>query len=336
MKKIIVLLVLVFSLSSCFWSTDNNQVNDAKKELLWSWEVSSDSWNIDENVSDSWSVEDSNSWSLENKEKVSINYLDENKFIELDDLTWKDFTISDEIEITWKIIDKNVDKIEVKFSNRESSFPADDYILKTFKKWDESFKYKASKKFSVLDYGENIYEITAYKWKEISKVELIINIDKTDESNVSVETKDLKIEDFPTWWDFWNPIKIWTDSFSYSDLKSLEIKKQEIWNIDCENLNDYLSKNMKSYYYWNTCRNTVKDKWISFYITRLNWNNYVYEKHYLDNVHWLTWTFELEKWQTNAETKDTIQQRNDDLKPRNTEFTTSKIVDNLFVEIANK
>ena len=74
---------------------------------------------------------------------------------------------------------------------------------------------------------------------------------------------------------------------------------------------------MTTWYYWNTCR--PSDNWIGFYLVRLDWKNYVYEKYNIANT-WESTIKELEKGTSNEDTKDTIESRNNELKLRNSEF----------------
>lgn len=331
MKKIIYLISFSFLLTSCFWWPDQSKIEEAKNQLL-------DTGSITNNVS-TWS--EFLTWTIwedvkntEEFKNYSIQYTTGDKFIELDSLEWNDFDLSP-IEITWKTLDK-VDKIVVNFSNKDSTFPTDSYNLKQFKSWSETFKYNASPKNKVLDYGENVYEFEAYSQNKVSKLKLIINIKKDSEFQTSTWTiSEINISDLPTWPDFWNPISIWTDKFWYSDLKWLELSKSTISNLSCDTLNDYLLQNIDTYYYWNTCRDIVKWKWITFYITKLNWKNYIYQKYYVTN-NWLVWVYDLERWEWNDFTKDLIKDKNDELKLKNADFEVTKIIDSLFVKIVSK
>lgn len=299
MKKNILILLLLFSFTSCFWDkSETESVVDIKRELLQTWNTQDiATWIVDE--TSTWATIDE---SMEDK-PYKIEYTTEDKFLELDSLDWKELSYW-EIEITWKTLDK-VDKIEVKFSNKDSSFPVDNFTLKKFKPWDDTFKYYASSKYKVLDYWENIYEFTAYSWDKVSTLKLTIFIKQTENSETKTSLEDNSE----------------TNSWSKMDDKT-SLEKISTWSslsgsTTCADLNDYLLEKMSTWYYWNTCREDSNGT--NFYLVRLDWKNYVYEKYNVSN-NWEVSIKELERWTSNQDTKDTIESRNDELKLRNSEF----------------
>lgn len=341
MKKYIILFLLLF-LASCFWS-NSQEVEEAKKDLLWDSYNNEEYVKNDENIKDNEedkTVEDniSKSWATDDdkvtleKSNLSIQYLDENKFITLDDLSWKNLDTL-EVEITWETNQK-VDKIEVSFSNETSDFPDDiSYGLMTFKPGDKTFKYRASYNYKVYDYWENIYLFKAYSWNETSEIKLVINkVNNSTDLNVwyvSYE-KQLFWEDwdeiylsFPKSSLFWDPVLNSKTSLTYSKIKDLNIEKQDNSSITCENLNDFLTDKLNTWYYWNTCRDVIKEKWISFYVIRLDWDNYFYEKHYIDYNHLLYWTLLIETW-TWVDSEN-ISDKNEELKEKYEETSNEEI-----------
>jgi hypothetical protein len=66
------------------------------------------------------------------------------------------------------------------------------------------------------------------------------------------------------------------------------------------------------YSYWNSCRDIVKDKSIWFYVLRLSWEDYFYEKHYINYEKQEYWVLLLETWIW--VTKDMLKEKNDELK----------------------
>lgn len=85
---------------------------------------------------------------------------------------------------------------------------------------------------------------------------------------------------------------------------------------------------MNTWFYWNTCRDTIKDKGISYYVIRLtDKENYVYEKHYVDYEHSLYTTYEVQSG--TGVTKDNISDKNTELKEINDTLQNVALVDSL-------
>jgi len=113
--NVFLLIALMLFLSSCFSSTEN--IDKAKQDLLnWSGVVEEDY--ISEEIAKYDELEKDQKENIE--EKITINPLTTDQFIELDSLDNKDL-LSLEVEITWKTT-TNVDKIIINFSNSWSNF----------------------------------------------------------------------------------------------------------------------------------------------------------------------------------------------------------------------
>lgn len=327
MKKkysIFILFFLSLSLTSCFWWNDD--VTKAKQELLN--QDNSIEETFEENIAKYEEAE------KDQKEKIVINYLTESKFIELDSIDENDLT-SLELEITWKTL-VNVDKINVTFSNNTSKFPVDNYALKTFKSWDENFLYRAFKKYETLDYGENKYIIEAYSWAEISKIELIINVEKDKESSENIDeeivTEQVSLNTLPVGWDFWNPVDIWLGKFTYSDIKWLQVEKliNADLSLDSDSVNEFLADRIDWWFFWNSLRPVSWEEWVSFYLIRLEWDKYFYEKHYY-TTSWFYWVLVLETWSWID--LNWLSEKNTQLKEKNADFTITTISDKLFKKL---
>lgn len=352
-KNIIILIFLSLFLTSCFW--DSKEVIKAKQDL--------------------WIIENTPTFDLVDKTKVEEEKKEENtdvgydprisikqisweKILELEELKYIDFK-NGHAKIIWKTL-WFVSKIKVEFSNENSTYPNDDYVLWKFKSWGESFEYNANSKYKVLDFGLNKYIITAFTpgWESILELKVLVSVkddeylnwksedisdlekkDETSTNKLIWEENNIVFAELPEWWDFGNVVKLWEKSFTYSDIKWFEVKKEKLENIDCwknENTNTYfvtefLWERQNSWYYWNTCRDLIKDNGISFYVTRLSWDDYFYEKHYLDFVHGFYGVYEIEKGQWVD--KDNISDKNKELKELNETFKQTEIVDNLFKKI---
>ncbi len=347
MKKIIITLFLILALTSCFG--DSKEVIDAKKDL-----------GIIEKTVEDVQEENNNIGDLSEDPRISIKQISGEKVLELDKLKYSDFK-NGYAKITWKTL-WNVDKIKVDFSNENSQYPNDSFVLKKFKSGGDEFSYNANSRFKVLDFWINKYIFTATTWdkKSVLELKVLVSVNddeyldwKTDKSNKVLEKKEEETEtkeliwdendvvftELPQGWDFWNFIKLWEKSFTYSDIKWLEIKKEILAKINCGKNEDtdkyfvteFLWEKLNSYYYWNTCRDLIKDKGLWFYVIRLDWEKYFYEKHYIDLVHWFYWVYELETW--TGVTKDNISDKNKELKEKNRDFKNVEIVDNLFKKI---
>lgn len=363
MKKILSLLIVTILLSSCFWAQDN--LDDAKKEL-WVNKNNSTSNNNDD-TSSTWSDTTSvKNWWVEEIDNTSssdintksttptyaIEELTSEQFLELDDLSKKVSNITDTIEITWKTL-THVDKIVVNFVNRDSDYPIDRYTLWQFKAWDETFLYRAKSQFKVLDYGLNEYIFEAHSGSKVSKLQLNIFVPNPNETSSTTPTvwddsityeKKLIWEDeenplylsLPKSSTFWDPLSVW-DTITYSNINSLEIKKEELSPsiVSCSNLTDYIATKINTWYYWNTCRDIIEDKGISFYVLRLAWDTYTYEKHYVDYNHWLYGIYVVKSGieADNENVASDIATKNEELKNQNEDFSEVDIVDSLFREI---
>ena len=275
----------------------------------------------------------------EEKKKFEIIKLTQNQVLDFDDISEKDFS-SWEIEISGKTLEK-VDKIKVNFTNEDSDFPDDSYILTQFKTWDESFLYRALSRYETLDFWTNKYVFFAYSWDEITKTELIIYVENPDEKSEDGESEvwkiiekidEIAIADLPVSTDSWYPIQIWDNKLTYSGLKWLEISKKWTSDLTCENITDFLEDSLNTWFYWNTCRKIEEDKWYSYFVLRLDWERYVYEKHYIIFKDLSYWVYEIETG--TGVTKDTIAEKNTELKEKNEDYPTLDIVDKLFIDLS--
>lgn len=326
--NIFFLITLIFFLSSCFSSTDD--VNKAKQDLL--------NWNnvIEEDYTSEEIVDNNELKNEVLEEKIVINDLTTEKFIELDTIN-EDNLRSLELEITWKTTE-NVDKIIVNFSNTWSSFKEDNYTLKTFKSWDKTFLYRAFLKYETLDYWRNVYLIEAYSWDKVSKTELIINIKKEiDNLEKSSEKEPIASEkvdtsSLPTSQYYGNPVELWDSKITYSDIKWLQIEKiTGTWiTLDSESVNSFLSDRVDGWFFWNSLRPINNNEWVSFFVVRLDWDNYIYEKHYF-SPNWYYWVLELEKWVW-ADISN-LSEKNSELKLKNDTYQIVAIADMLFKDI---
>ncbi|MDD3794187.1 MAG: hypothetical protein PHI37_05210 [Candidatus Gracilibacteria bacterium] len=327
--SILILLLLIFSLSSCFKSNEED-ISKVKQELLNNEKSLEEQF--EENIAKYEEIEQE--LEEQKEEKFIINYLGENKFIEIDDLTNKDLSKL-ELEITGKTL-VNVDKIVVNFSNSGSTFPVDEYTLKTFKAGDKTFLYRAFKKYETLDYGKNTYMIEAYSGNEVSKIEIIVNIidetKKTTDISNDKEDKILDISLLPTGDYYGNPVSLGNGKVTYSDIKGLSIEQISGTGItlDSDSINSFLASKYKSWFFWNTLRPISGQDGVSFYVVRLDGEKYYYEKHYYTPSGFYG-VLELESG-TGVDVS-TISDKNTELKDKNETFVIITIADMLFKKI---
>lgn len=334
MKKL-TLLIILLSLTSCFWPS-NEEIQKAKNDIF----------------NNSWSTTSNSGW--ENTlNKIKQNKIFEKSYFKINHLTWDNFIdikkidlekIKDKFDLKWVVNNPDIEKIKVYFKNENSKFPTDEYILKTYKKWNKDFLYRAYKTYNVLDYWLNIYTIEWYVWDNlVSKVELEVYLE--DKSKII----ELKNENFTSsWltsisftWDifeklpkddniYWE-LKINDNNFTYSNLKNIIwFKNNEIYGVNCENFAEYLKQNY-TWYYWNTCR-PIKN-WLNFTVNVLTliWDQYKYEKHYISPNNWLYIKVLLDSW--SDITQNDLQKKNDELKQKI--FDDLKITDKLFDDLIN-
>ena len=332
--KYILLFVTLFLLASCGNSKD---IETAKKELLSPNQTQDTSTQQTNNTAQDEQINEQ-----ENDDngpvRVQVIPLWENNFLDFDDIS-NDFLNLWEVEISGNTI-WNVESISVKFSNPTSSYPDDNYVLQTYKPEDWRFVYRASSRSQVLDYGENNYIFTAKSWDEISQTKIVLNVPAKDdeiEPAAWVEAELLWYEgntlqiQFPTSSKYGEPIKRWEASFTYSGIKGFEANKEIIQTPTCDELSDYLKERLSSWYYWNTCRDIVQDFGIKYNVIRLDGEQYIYERHYIDSKHGIYATYELETW--TWVTPDNIAEKNEELKEQ--EFPSIEVVDDLMKDIVN-
>lgn len=341
MKKIIILILPVL-LFSCFWESD--EIKQAKEELLWN-----NSWTT---IESQVLPEKTQTWEIiqttqQEKSYYNINYLTD-KFIDIEPINNIE-SIKDSLDIKWVVNNPDIDKIIVTFENSSSTFPKDVYTLQTFKKWDDTFLYRAYKKYDVLDNWLNKYTIDAYVWENlISKIELEVFIASENSSNTWTTLENnssLKNQDYvpKTIWtendnvflhlpvdenNYWSPIMTWESWFTYSNVSNFEVSKNaQINEVTCENFGDYLSKNY-TWYFWNTCRPIYEDSfWVN--VLTLTWDKYKYEKHYIDKKYNLYWVVLLESWEWLKQSD--MQAKNEELKTKNYEIISK--TDKLFKDL---
>lgn len=328
MRYIFLLIFTFLLLSSCGQS--QKDIDAAKKELLnpepkvvaeTATEFSGSGTKVPEIQE-----ETSSSSSL-----VTISPRTAEQFLEFDSIDESKLT-SWEVEISWEVT-KKVDKIQVLFSNKASDYPNDDYTLQTFAAGDDVFRYVASSRNKVLDFGENQYTFRAFSGKDVSETRVILRVGEGDESWAETQLigseDDTVLIDLPTSSKYGEPVKLGEKAFTYSQIKWLEIGKEVFEKPSCDSLTDFLKERITTWFYWNTCRDLIKDDGIYYNVIRLDGDEYVYERHYVDFVHGFYGSYELERGEWVS--SENISEKNSELKDK--EFESVEIVDDLLRDI---
>lgn len=337
MKKIIISFACVFVLSSCF-GTKNEDIESVKNALISNTGTTTTKTDSLEKKEDTNGYEAKNAPDKTPAEQwatFSTKSLTEKQFLTFDSLKIEDFE-DFEKEITGKTLE-NVDSITVYFSNVDSKFEDSKHKLSKFKKGDDTFLYRAFKKYDNLDYGENVYVFEATKGDEYSKLELRVFLPEK-----KVEMIQLWEENLPSSSDYGAPRELWNGKITYDGVKWLEIEKNSNLEIipkdydsekskktESEFVTEFLEKKIDGWFYWNTKRK-IWETGISFYVLRLDGEDYMYEKHYFNGKDKYG-VLELEKWKwINTEN---IAEKNKEFAEKNVDFKVTKVVDTLFTDL---
>ncbi|MDD2907848.1 MAG: hypothetical protein PHH98_04355 [Candidatus Gracilibacteria bacterium] len=333
--NIFLLSVLIFLLTSCF-SSNNDDINKAKEELL----NGNNPIEEDYNVEDEARYDELEKNQKENiEESVIINDLTTDSFIKIDNID-KDKLSALSLEITGTTT-TNVDKIIVNFSNSGSTFKEDNYTLKTFKSGDKTFLYRAFLKYETMDYGRNVYLIEAYSGDKVSKTELILNVLKP-ENDTSLQSEKEPIEsekvdtsNLPVGQYYGNPVELGDSKITYSDIKGLQIEKLTSTGLtlDSDSVNNFLSNKVEGWFFWNSLRPIYDNEGVSFFVIRLDGTKYIYEKHYFtpDGYYGV---LQLETGE--GIDISNLSDKNSEFKLKNDTYATVTIADMLFKNILSK
>lgn len=332
MKKILIFLFPIV-LTSCFWPSAD-EVQKAKDEIFHAtWSTSQTDRDIKNESS-----------SIEEKSYYAIHYITKEKWLDIEAISNIE-KIKDKLDIKWRVINKKIDTIKVIFENKTSTFQVDTYHLKTYKKWSETFLYRAYTLYDVLDFWLNEYTFEWYIWEELfSSVKLDIFIAdpnkivpiQTEEKIVSTSPKINTLswdifENLPTNDITYGEPKVNNDeqSFTYSNLKDfIATTNNELSLVNCENFWDYLKENY-TWFYWNTCRPIKDENNFSVNVLSLTWDEYKYEKHYISAPLWIYGKVLLESG--NGLMQWNLQSKNDELKTKT--FDTTSNADILFTDL---
>lgn len=115
-------------------------------------------------------------------------------------------------------------------------------------------------------------------------------------------------------------------SFIYNQVRGLEIYREQIdEELTCDGLTEFLTARLRAWYFWNTCRFIDWERWLKFNVLRLMWDEYIYERHYIDQIASLYAILELERWEWID--KDMLPEKNAEYRDK--EFPLIEVWDGL-------
>ena len=357
MKNIILLLIIaVLAYGVWQYATPNQELIDAKKELWIEVDTS-----IDDKIAQAKKeifeqVDNAMGEAKDFVDEVTEDTQDDQIIFSTELLSWSDILKLDEIseedlsdwevDITWKIT-ANVDSIRVLYSNNESDYPDDDYTLQQFVAGGEDFLYRAYSRYQTFDYGTNEYEIILTSWKEESRVKFTMyypNPDLVDSNSDDNEsTTSIDFDNLPAWADYGTPIKLGENKVTYSDLQWFEVEKHSVLSVSCDSslITKTTAEKTSSWSWWNTCRPSADESYVTYYALNMKDGEYKYSKHYFSKNYYAiielqTWTDEWwNSLETVAEKNEWLKNNNNELKLLNDTFEITKITDTLFENINN-
>ena len=146
----------------------------------------------------------------------------------------------------------------------------------------------------------------------------------------SLNVQDIFSIQTPNFIEYGDPIKTSDTSFVYNQVRWLEVFMEYIdQELSCDDLTEFLTERLQAWYFWNTCRFISWDRWLKFNVLRLTWDEYVYERHYIDRVSWMYWILILDTGE--GIDNDMLPEKN--IEFRDTEFPLIEIWDGLMAEL---
>lgn len=146
----------------------------------------------------------------------------------------------------------------------------------------------------------------------------------------SVEVTEIMELDTPSYLDYGDAVATSDTSFIYNQVRGLEIFREQFEEkLACEDITDFLANRINAWYYWNTCRFIDWERWLKFNVLRLEWDQYVYERHYIDIQASLYGILILERWDWID--RENIQEKNIEFSDK--EFPIKEVWDGLMREL---
>ena len=277
---------------------------------------------------------------VDNK-KITFNHISWEEILSLDELVYSDFEKGN-AKISWNI-EWNASEVQVTFSNNDSNFETDVFVLQRFKAWDKMFEYHVNAKFEVLDYGLNRYEFKITHDWGVSVSELLVNV--LEDEGISEDTvkkdKEFIIKMKAELKNNLVYIREWTYGYKWIYwLEFTTLDKADIRWLSCNldkwasTLNLFIRNDLGEnnwWFFWNTCRRNNNGAQMSFFLLTQNEGVYSYEKRYIDLESGIYWSYVLEKWKWGKnQTMEDLLYYNTQLKKENEDYKSIKILDSFF------
>lgn len=136
--------------------------------------------------------------------------------------------------------------------------------------------------------------------------------------------------ELPSFVEYGDAVATSDASFVYNQVRGLEIFRENIeQELTCDDLTEFLTARLSSWYFWNTCRFIDGERGLKFNVLRLSGDEYIYERHYIDSTAWIYWVLELERGE--GIDKDMLPEKNTEFRDK--EFPLIQIGDGLMREI---
>ena len=146
----------------------------------------------------------------------------------------------------------------------------------------------------------------------------------------SLDIREVSDINTPNFVEYGDPIKTSDTSFVYNQVRWFEIFIQYIdQELTCDDVTEFLTERLQAWYFWNTCRFISWDRWLKFNVLRLSWEEYIYERHYIDRMSSMYWILTLDR----GEWIDHEMLPEKNIEFRDTEFPLIEIWDGLMAEL---
>ncbi|MCH8518760.1 hypothetical protein LAT59_03300 [Candidatus Gracilibacteria bacterium] len=154
--------------------------------------------------------------------------------------------------------------------------------------------------------------------------------DQDELPTASLQVSDISDINTPSFVEYGDAVQTSDTSFIYNQVRGLEVFiEQTAEELTCDDLTEFLTARLQSWYFWNTCRFISGERGLKFNVLRLSGEEYVYERHYIDNKSGLYGILELERGE--GIDRDMLPEKNTEFRDR--EFPLIEVADSLLREL---